>query len=349
MYPKVIIDIEKLRYNISSISNSCHKNNVSMAFVTKAFCANKDIVEAVKDLNFDYFADSRIENLADIDSDKEKILLRIPMISQAEKVTDFCDISLNSEIETIRELNRVSQKKSKKHKIILMVDLGDLREGIFEDIELYEALEEIMEMEFIELIGIGSNLTCYGGIIPKPETFRRLDDIRKNIKNLYNKELGIISGGNSSSLHLIHEGKVNFNNLRIGEAALLGRETAFSTRWENCYDDAFILEAEVIETKIKPSMPIGEIGFDAFGNKPVFEDRGLIKRTIVGIGRQDIYPDKLIPLDEGIKILGASSDHLILDTGSSKKYEIGDIIRFKLLYASLVQVFTSKYVYKEIK
>ena len=78
-----------------------------------------------------------------------------------------------------------------------------------------------------------------------------------------------------------------------------------------------LLEAQIIELKSKRSLPIGEIGVDAFGQRPYYEDRGIIRRAILAIGKQDTDPDSMISLDEKIDILGASSDHLILDVSKS--------------------------------
>ena len=131
----------------------------------------------------------------------------------------------------------------------------------------------------------------------------------------------------------------------MGEALLLGGETAYGQKLEGFYDDAFTLEAEIIELKEKQSVPIGETGVDAFGNKPVYEDRGIIRRAIIAVGRQDVDPDALSPMDEKIDILGASSDHLILDVSKSdNEYHVGGIVNFKLSYSSLLRATTSGYV-----
>ena len=66
--------------------------------------------------------------------------------------------------------------------------------------------------------------------------------------------------------------------------------------------DTVKLVAEVIELKRKPSMPIGKIGKDAFGNTPVFEDKGI--RLEHTCRRQTgCRSGKLIPLTDGIEIL----------------------------------------------
>jgi predicted amino acid racemase len=158
-----------------------------------------------------------------------------------------------------------------------------------------------------------------------------------------------VSGGNSGSLYLVKTGDIpdGINQLRLGESIVLGRETAFGNQIEGTYDDCFKLIAEVIEVKNKPSLPIGEIGMNAFGNKPGFVDKGLRKRAICAIGKQDINTEDIIPDDKAISILGASSDHLILDiTDCDGVYRVGDTVSFKLTYGGILSSMTSEYVTK---
>ncbi len=349
-YPRVEVDLKKLEYNTKSLVNICRELDIKVAGVTKVFCGDPEITKAYVNGGIDYIADSRIENLIKLKDVKlPKILLRLPMISEAEKVIDYTDISLNSEIETIKVLSKKAVEKNRKHKIILMIDLGDLREGYFKEEELYAAIEEILELEGVELIGIGTNLTCYGGIIPREENLGRLVELKNTIEKKYNINLEIVSGGNSSSLHLIFDKKMpeGINNVRLGESLVLGRETAFGKNIEGLYDDVFTLSVEVIELKEKPSIPIGEIGMDAFGNVPTFTDRGIRKRMICAIGKQDVSLDDIIPLDKDIIILGGSSDHLLLDVTDSKiEYNVGDVIKFKLSYGGILSTTTSEYVKK---
>jgi len=352
MYPRLMIDLKKIKNNLDKITEMVKKSGCSLMIVTKGYCADLEIYKLLEDSDIDYLADSRIQNLKKYEgTKKERVLLRLPMISEAEDVVVFSDISLNSELTTINNLNKAAAKFNKIHKILLMIDLGDLREGIFfknED-EIYHAVEEILKLDNIELYGLGVNLTCYGAVIPKKDNLSILVDIAAKIEKKFNIKLEMISGGNSSSVYLISKNElpIGINNLRVGEAFLLGDETAYSEMLEGFYDDAFTLEAEIIELKEKQSVPIGETGVDAFGNKPVYEDRGIIKRAIIAVGRQDIDSDNLHPIDSKIDILGASSDHLILDvTKSDSEYKVGDIIKFKLSYSSLLRSTTSAYVEK---
>lgn len=355
MYPRVTVNLTKVTQNLDAVSKITHAGNCSMMIVTKGFCADGKIVELIaKHSGVNFIADSRVQNIrtyADLarKNGKETVLLRLPMGTEAEEVVKYVDLSFNSELATITCLNDAAKKQNKKHKILLMIDLGDLREGIFfkEEDLIMEVVSKILKMENIELYGIGVNLTCYGAVIPKNDNLSILVDIAKKIEAKFNLSLSMISGGNSSSIYLIEKGDLpeGINNLRLGEAFILGNDTAYGGKIEGTCSDALLLEAEIIELKSKQSVPIGETGVDAFGQKPVYEDRGVIKRAIVAVGKQDIDIDSMTPLDEKIDILGGSSDHLILDvTNSDTLYKVGDLLKFELGYGGMLKAFTSAYV-----
>ncbi|MDF2699059.1 MAG: alanine/ornithine racemase family PLP-dependent enzyme [Haloplasmataceae bacterium] len=349
MYPRLEIDLCKLRHNTKAIVKKCSEVGVNSIFlVTKVLAGDHKIIEALVNTGVTHLADSRMGNLKKFQIYKlPKVLLRLPMECEIEDTIKYVDISCNSELDTIKKLNNEAIKQEKTHHIILMFDLGDLREGIWYKSDYDHLINEIIFLSNIKLIGIGTNLTCYGGVIPTESNLGELLNIKNNIESKYQIKLDIISGGNSSSIPLILNGLIpnGINNLRLGESIYLGKETAFSQNINDLYQDCFELHAQIIELKDKPSVPIGELGMDAFGNKVNFIDKGIIKRAILGMGKQDVYPNNIIPIDENVVILGASSDHLILDVSKSS-YKLGDVIKFKVNYGGLLQLMTSKYVQK---
>lgn len=352
--PRVTVDLQKLRKNIAFITSKLHEKELSITAVTKVFQAEAEIIRIYDEFpEIEYFGDSRIENLMSYqDSPKKKILIRIPMQSELAEVVAYADVSFHSELATLRLLEEEAKKQGKKHQVLLMVDLGDLREGFFDREELFTCIADVLTYSHLELVGIGVNLTCYGAIIPDSKNLSQLVEIKDEIAHKFGIELPMISGGNSSSLYLIDSSEdylpEGITNLRIGEAFVLGRETAYEADYPEMAQDVFTLKAEIVEAKTKPSYPIGNIGVDAFGNKPHYEDEGMMYRCILGIGRQDVSPGNIIPRDSRIKIMGASSDHLIIDcTAAKADYQVGDEVEFDLTYGSLLRVFTSKYVKKE--
>ena len=351
MHPEMHIHVEKLSCNATYLFNICHEQGISVAAVMKLYCGDKRIAELLLSSGADFLADSRLRNLKELQNfECEKMLLRIPMLSEAVDVVRYADMSLNSELDTVRMLDREAGLQDKRHQIILMADLGDLREGYLVRQDFLAAVAEIIKMENVVLSGIGTNLTCYGGVIPTAEKLAELVDLSEIIRNDYGVELDIISGGASSSLPLLFNKEIpaGINNLRLGYAVAMGREGAYYKRIPGTYDDVFTLHAEIIELKEKPSVPIGEIGVNSFFEKPVFVDKGIRKRAICAIGKQDVDFDDLYPIDSGIEIIGGSSDHMLVDVSDSEKpYRIGDVLSFRMDYVSALRAMTSRYVTKK--
>lgn len=336
-YPRMVVDTKKYEENLRILMDRLHAFRMTAMAVTKVFAAAEPLVRIIDASDVQYVADSRLSNLRKIRSRKPKVLVRIPMISEASEVVRDADFSLNSEIATIRELDRMAQAQHKTHGIILMFDLGDLREGIYYQDRYMDSVKEILAMRHIRLEGIGCNLTCYGGVIPTPKTLDQLMVIKKTIETGTGITLNIVSGGNSSGLDLLFKGgqPEGINNLRIGEAFVLGRETAYGKPIPGMHDDVFMIAAELIEVKEKPSYPEGLLGLNAFGETVDFKDQGMMTRGILALGRQDVGCDDLIA-PTGVQVIGCSSDHTII-TFAKGQHMVGDIISFKLRYGGILR------------
>ncbi len=348
-YPRININLSKIKFNTEAMVRQCHQLNIEVAGVTKLFCGNPQIAEVYIDSGVDLLADSRIENLMKMkDLPLPKMLLRLPMMSQVSDIIAYSDIGLVSEPVTVQALSDEAQRYGKVYKVILMIDLGDLREGIFHEEEIRQAVDEIIKMKSISLEGIGTNLTCYGGVKPTWENLIRLKNWKECIEKQTGQPLRVISGGNGSTLSLLPAPGIpaHINQLRLGSSLTMGIGLN-DEPIKGLYQDAFTLEAEIVEIREKPSKPVGEIGLDAFGNQPVFEDKGFRRRAICAIGRQDIHPEHLSPVEHGIIILGASSDHLLLDiTETTEDSKVGDMLTFYLTYGGCLSALTSPYVQK---
>lgn len=355
-YPLLDINLHSIYENAKTIVNLCMKHDISVAGVFKGIGGNIDVAKKMIDAGCKYIASSRIEQLAHAKKsigDCETMLLRLPMFCEIDDAILYADISLNSEFSTIMRIEEECEKLGKKHKVVMMADLGDLREGYIDYDELIDTAIMIeRELKNVELAGVGTNLGCYGSIKPTVENLGLLCDIAQKIENAIGRELEIISGGATSSLPLVLSGEIpkKINNLRVGEAILNNMDLPLIWGFEilGMNQDTLRLRAQIIEIKEKPSHPIGEIFIDAFGNKPHYEDIGVRKRALLGVGRQDFSQyDKLIPEDTAIKVIGSSSDHLIIDiTDSSEEYKVGDIISFKLFYGPMLYLSSSDYVNK---
>jgi len=349
MYPVLKADLNKIKENVSIIAKKCGEKNIDIMCVTKVFCADPTVAQAAVDGGATMLADSRVKNLMKLqDINAKKVLIRIPMLSEVESVVEYTDLSFNSEMETIKAIDAAAKTAGKVHDILLMVDLGDLREGVLPK-DVNATVTEILKLDNVNLYGLGVNLTCYGGIIPSTDNLGQLVEIAKDVEKTFDMKLQMVSGGNSSSYYLIENGEMptGVTNLRPGELYVLGRETAYGNPVEGLHEDCFTLQGQIVELKEKDSMPKGEIGMDAFGNVPSFEDKGKMLRAIVAVGVQDARPGDLAPRDAKIDILGASSDHLLLDvTHTAQTFKVGDIVDFSVDYGSLLMLATSEYVTK---
>jgi predicted amino acid racemase len=201
----------------------------------------------------------------------------------------------------------------------------------------------------VRLDGIGANFGCFGGVMPEYDNLHILVELAKKIKSIYGIDLTIISGGNSFTYTTMVEGQCpkEINHFRLGDILLTGYDTRLMEMVPGAEEDAIVLLCEIVEILDKPSKPIGRIEKDAFGNIPYFEDRGIRKRAIFAVGRQDIRIEEVFPLEKGMEILGASSDHMIVDVTDHKgDLKVGSIVPFRLTYGALLAAFTSEYVEK---
>lgn len=347
--PRLEIDLKKLYDNTRTLVDRMASKGATVTGVTKVVLGNPEVAQAMLQAGVGSIGDSRIENIQKMREAgvaAKFILLRTPLMSQLEQVVLHADVSFNTELSVIEHLNQVASKKNKIHQIVLMIELGDLREGILPRY-LESTVRHILQFPAIQLVGLGANLACFGGVKPNHEKMTLLSDLAKSISQKFNLKLDIVSGGNSANLQWFSEcGDVGaINNLRLGESIFLGVDPLDRQPIEGLHRDALTLVAEVIESKIKPSVPFGEQCQTAFGVRPVFEDRGHGRRAILGIGRQDVDISGLTPLTEGLDILGGSSDHLIINCQQHPLF-VGEEVRFQLDYSALLTAMTSPHITK---
>ncbi|HWR40243.1 MAG TPA: alanine/ornithine racemase family PLP-dependent enzyme [Patescibacteria group bacterium] len=348
------INLDTIAENANRVVVKCREKGIEVIGVTKGFSANHEIVRAMIAGGIDGLADARMENIMELRNrnfHNPFTLLRIPRLSNVNNVVRYTETSINSEITVMEALSAAATRIRKVHNIILMVDVGDLREGVLQENVLAMAVK-IQKMHGVNLAGLGTNMGCYGGVLPSYENLDVLITLRDLLEQKLDHKLEVISGGGTSSLLLVETDGIpqGINQLRIGEGILLGTDTTNNRNIPWLLQDAFHLRAEVIEVKEKPSMPIGEIGRDAFGNIPHFDDVGILKRAIISLGKQDVYVEGICPVEEKYTILGASSDHIIVDiTEAGTGIKVGDKMFFTLTYPGLLSASDSRYIEKEFK
>ena len=347
--PRIEINLAKIAHNANILLNLYGSKGVGLTGVTKGVCGFPEIARVLVAQGIQILGDSKLKNLKkmrDANIVAEYVLLRSPALSEVESVVDYADISLNTELVIIKRLSDIAVNREKVHKIILMVEMGDLREGIMpEDLEPF--IQKVLEFPGINLVGIGANYACFGGVKPDEDKMDKLSSLAVQIEQKFSLSLSFVSGGNSAnhSWLMATESSGRINNLRLGEAILLGKETLCRKAITGLYTDAFTFVSEVIESKIKPSVPYGEIAQNVLGIFPQFEERGNIRRAIIGVGFQDVLISGLTPkLD--LEILGSSSDHTVMD---AKKVNllVGDEVAFSVNYGALLSVMSSPNVFKK--
>jgi predicted amino acid racemase len=349
--PKLVIDVDKIEHNTRTIVGLCNQNGIEVTGVTKVTCGHLQVAKAMLRGGVSGIADSRLENIHRLITagiDAQLMLLRLPALSIVAEVVESIAVSLNSELAVLEALSTAAQQRGKQHDVVLSVDLGDLREGVWPD-DVVPFVREAIRLPGIRIKGLGTNLACFAGVVPDEENMNRLVELATEVEQCFDFRLEWISAVNSSGLELIAAGGMpaRVNHARIGEAILLGRETTHRKPWPNTYQDAFVLYAEVLELKIKPSIPLGNRAEDAFGKRPEFEQRGEVLRALLNVGREDIDVEGLTPQDPGVVILGASSGYLIVDaTAVAGSIRVGDSLSFLLNYAALLAAMTSAYVKK---
>jgi len=355
--PELIVDHEKLRYNMRTVVGWCRDAGIDVAGVTKVTNGMASVALDYESCGAKWIASSRLEQLARAKAEGVKLpllIIRVVMLSELDEMVRICDYSLQSSLDTLKALEKAALKNDKLHNVILMADLGDLREGFFEKEELVAVAEYVENrLDGVHLAGIGTNLGCVGSVKPTEEKMLMLADWAKAVEDAIGRPLEVVSGGATSSLMPVFDGVMpsKVNMLRIGAVSFCGPTEDLRT----CYgrkeadvlsDEAFILEAEVIETNTKPTHPVGELGVDAFGQRPAYKDRGRRRRAILAIGRAD-YGDiaDIIPQLEGSEVTMASGDHTILDIEDcAGPLHVGDIVRFKLRYSSIMRLTASENV-----
>jgi predicted amino acid racemase len=346
--PRLEIDLGKIEINIRKIIEIYSSGGIAITGVTKGVCGDPDIAALMVECGIRCLGDSRIENIEKMRTagvQARFMLLRSPFLSRIEDVVRYADISLNSELSVIRALSSQAGQTGHIHEIILMVELGDLREGIM-PCDLDQTVDEISKLKNIRLIGLGTNLACLAGVIPDRDKMDRLSSLAESIEKKFGLTLEMVSGGNSANYDWFVSTKDlgRINNLRVGESILLGCETLHRKPIPGLYADAFVLYAEVIEAKIKPSCPTGARAQNVLGESPSIEDRGPMKRALLGVGLQDVFVSGLIPGNR-MEVVGATSDHVILNSGEND-LKPGQEVAFGLNYIALCTAMASPYVKK---
>ncbi len=349
--PYIDINLKKIYDNARTLLKLFSSRNISIMGITKVCLGDAFVAKTLLDAGIHLIGDSRIDNIKRMKEagiNATFVLIRNPSLSEISSVVEHVDISFNSELEIIQKLSEESIKQKKTQGIILMIEMGDLREGIM-PAELDDTIEKILHLKGVILEGIGTNLKCFSGVIPDNNNMTQLSDLALHVQEKFEIKLNYISGGNSANydwfMNTTEIGAIN--NLRIGTALLLGYGGINEDPIPNLHRDAFQFVAEIVQLKEKPSYPTGTLAMSAFGEESIFlkrkHEKGEVRQmALLNAGRQDIIEKKMNPLED-IEIMSATSDYIILNLKKGQ-YNLGDEIRFILEYEALLSAMTSPFV-----
>jgi len=337
---RIEVDCERIRHNTESIVGLCVQYGIEVVGVTKSVCGNADVAHAMLAGGVSMVGESRLSHICRLREAGIKadiMMLPLPALSEVDEIVHLTQVSLNSQVETIRALSRAAQAQDLIHRVILMIEAGDRREGVMPE-KAMPIARDILGLPNIELIGVGANVSCIGGVQPSWENTQIIVDVAEDIERRLGVPMQVISGGHTSSLFLLGCGEMppRVNQLRIGEGILLGIDPGNEHPLPALYQDAFKIIAEIIEIETKPSLPQGRVSVDSFGRVPELKDRGIRKRAILAMGEQDLLISGLTPKLPGVEVIGASSDHLVVDiTEAVYPLRLGDELEFMPNYASI--------------
>ncbi len=347
---------DRLKHNYTFLEELFADKNIEWGVVTKLLCGNRSYIQEVVNLGVREIHDSRISNLKvvkSIDPTIQTVYIKPPAKRSIKNLIRYADVSLNTEFSTIKMLSDEAVRQNKKHKILIMIEMGDLREGVI-GTQVLDFYGKIFKLPNIQIVGLGTNLNCLHGVMPSHDKLIQLSLYKQLIEAKFNRKIPWVSGGTSVTVPLLLKNMrpEGVNHFRVGEILYFGMNLFTMEKVEGMRDDVFKLHAEIIELYEKPKVPMGELAENPSGEKTEIDEEDYGKksyRAILDIGLLDMSPEFLIPDDKRIEITGASSDMLVIDLGrSNRNYKVGDLVSFKLRYMGALRLLNSDYIEKKI-
>lgn len=350
--------------NIRKLNSFLDEYNIRWSIIMKVLGGNQQVLECILNSeelrNIHSIGDSHLTGLKKIKQikpDAVTIYIKPPAIDQIKNVISYADISLNTSIRTIEALNKEAKRQNKIHKIIVMIELGELREGVVRE-QILDFYKKVFRLSNIEVIGIGTNLGCMYGVEPTFDKLIQLCLYKRIIELTFRRKIDLVSGGSSITLPIVGKGKrpQEVNHFRIGEAVFFGTSPFTNKRFRNLSAQGFEFRANIIELAEKDTSPDGNIGEGNIGTVAQINNNKRTKayRAILDFGILDVDVDDIFPKDKGIHFAGTTSDMTVYDLGENKrkdgkqKYRIGDQILFHPNYMAVARLMNTPFIEKKI-
>jgi len=349
-------DKEKLRYNFNYLDQLFKSHDIQWGIVTKVLCGNETFIKEILDLDISQVCDSRTLNLKVIKKLKpeiETVYIKPPAIRNIKNVIKYADISFNTEYSTIKGLSEEAERQNSPHKIIIMIEMGDLREGVMRK-EFINFYFRVFNLPYIEVVGIGMNLNCLNGVLPNNDKLIQLSLYKQLIQSKFHKNIPLVSGGTSVTIPLLTKDLLpgGVNHFRVGETLFFGNDLYNNTKLENMVSNVFRFFTEIIELSKKPVVPEGDMGLNLTGNSVEINKEDYNKssyRAILDLGLLDVEERNLQPIDKELEFVGSSSDMIVMDLGENlRNYKVGDLIEFDINYLGLLSLLNSNYIEKRV-
>jgi len=345
---------EKLAHNYEFLNSLFKKYDKEWGVVSKILCGNRVFLKELLDLGVKEIHDSRISNLKAIKSinpDIQTVYIKPPAKKAIRSLVKYADVSFNTEAGTIKLISEEAIRQNKTHSVIIMIEMGDLREGVLGE-NLIDFYAQIFEQPNINVIGIGTNLNCLSGVMPSHDKLIQLSLYKQLIEATFKRKIPWVTAGSSVTLPLLFKQLVphGSNHFRIGETLYFGNNLVTRKIIKGMKADVFKLHAQIIELNEKPIVPLGEIGTNVAGESPEINEKDFGKttyRAIIDLGLLDIDMNNIFPVNKSITFAGASSDMIVMDLGENKKkLKVGDYISFRLNYMGALSILNSNYIDK---
>jgi predicted amino acid racemase len=326
--PRLRIDLEKIAHNTRRTLEISRLHGIEVMGVTKGAAGMPAVARAMLAGGIKALADSRLDNIARMRAagiQTHMTLLRSPGPSDVGRTVELADASLNSDMEIVEALSIEARMRRKIHGVILMVDLSTGREGLPPE-TIASACRILCSLPAIQFQGIGAYFHMASGSELQLQGLQNLIRVAEQIAVELGQPPAMLSAGSSNIFRtLAVEGHPNpgINHLRIGTAILLGFSSSLNPITIDGFErDTFRLQVEVIEVKAQ---------------KP--------GEAILALGKLDTDPRFLFPMNSGVIVQEASSDHLMVRMDPPPR--VGDWVSFRLGYPALSRLMASPYVQVE--
>jgi predicted amino acid racemase len=326
--PRLRIDLAKITHNACKVVEISRGHGIEVTGVTKGAAGLPEVAKAMLAGGIERLADSRLDNIARLRAAGIQVpitLLRSPGPRDVARTVELADVSLNADVEILEALSVEARVHRKVHGVILMVDLHTGREGLAPE-AVPAACRKLRSLAGIQLQGLGAYFHLATGSDLQLQGLQVLVPLARKVEAELGQPLALLSGGASNIFRTFSvEGHPNpgVNHLRIGTAILLGFSSSLNPVTIPGFErDTFVLQAEVIEAKAGRS---GE--------------------AVLALGWLDTDPRFLFPVDPGVTVRDASSDHLMVRMDPPAR--VGDWVSFRLGYPALGRLMTSPYAQME--